>query len=163
MQIWKPPLFLFHLLLSIVGAWELTTSSFRSPHTHGVARTSARALGVQPVLCKVVYSLPMTHPQQPSAGSVQAGPRHGGERKTMVLKAHWDPEMRQGLVESLPKQPWTRGEGTGICGAKWARPGQVEKICSGSSPLILSLPTLHQGLTLGAGASAGLGLQELAG
>lgn len=68
---------------------------------------SARALVVQPVLCRVVYSLPMTHPQQPIEASAQAGPRLGEVRQT------WS-EKPAGILEpgsSAQKDSWnSRGQ-----------------------------------------------------
>lgn len=95
----------------------------------------------------VVYSLPVTHAQQPREGSAQAGPRHGEARETRVLKACWDPGTRAEEPEAFQNSPgpgeqaWTvEGPGT-----------RVEKICSGSRLLILWLPTLDPGLLPGWG------------
>ena len=68
-----------------------------------MARMSARALVVQPVLCRLVDSLPVTHPQQPRGGSAQAGPRLGEPRETRSEKPAGllDPgeQCAQGVLE----------------------------------------------------------------
>lgn len=95
MPVWRPLLFLFHLLLSVVRAWEPAVSFLVPPAWLG--RVPGPWWYSQ--CCQVVYSLPVTHPQQPREGSASAGPRHGEARETTVLKAPWD----RSLVNSAPR------------------------------------------------------------
>lgn len=109
-------------------------------------RLSARAWVVQPMFGGVVYCLPVTHAQQPGEGSAQAGPRHGGARETMVLKALWGPRTRAEGPKAFWNSPGPGEQAWGVEVPKTAGPGWGSSVRAHSRCFFCCQPLIQASL-----------------